>query len=63
MRRPYVFGVALDRKSRWAWEGLASVARNKDDVDGEVEAWRQVLAITPKHPLATDRMRELGRTD
>lgn len=52
--------VALDRKNRWAWEGLASVAKSRDDAAGEVEAWRQVLAITPDHALATERMRALG---
>ena len=52
--------VAVDRKNRWAWEGLASVAKLHDDSHAEIEAWRQVLAITPGHPLATERMKVLG---
>lgn len=51
--------VALNRDNRWAWEGLASVAREREDVRGELEAWQRVVAITPGHPLATQRLAEL----
>jgi tetratricopeptide (TPR) repeat protein len=55
--------VAVAPKNRWAWEGLASVARQKEDERAETDAWTRVLAITPGHPLAVDRLRELGRIE
>lgn len=52
--------VAVSAKSRWAWEGLAAVAAARQDTVDELEAWRHVLAISPDHPQAKRRTRELG---
>lgn len=52
--------VAVDRSNRWAWEGLAAIARDRHDARAETEALRRVLAITPGHSAATQRLAELG---
>ncbi|MFZ5476753.1 MAG: O-antigen ligase family protein, partial [Myxococcota bacterium] len=33
--------------NRWAWEGVAEVARRRGDARREMEAWQRILAIAP----------------
>lgn len=45
--------------NRWAWEGLAEVARQEADPSAELLAWRHVLALSPGDARARERVRTL----
>jgi predicted Zn-dependent protease len=47
-------------KNRWAWEGLAEVARQRGNTHDEREAWQRIAEIAPDDPAVRKRLEALG---
>lgn len=50
-----------DPKNRWAWEGLAELARSQGDVAGELAALQKIAAIAPGDAPVKARIEALER--
>ena len=46
-------------KNRWAWEGLAEVARRRQDRRSEIAAYRKILELSPGDAAVLTRIRTL----
>lgn len=53
--------VAEAPKNRWAWEGLAEVAKHREDRRAEGTALRKILEIAPDDAAVRDRLTNLEK--